>query len=183
MLPYDCLQYYLSISYCLSSFLLCISMLSCIYFSVTIIPLLVVKTKTMAIKKYTNINDVIEHLTDSDEDEDYIDVMINEETNSKQYDTTGSEDEENMPLAAHAASKPDVTASSEDEDEMPVALLQSTNDPTSSTSSKKTSEKRIFIWRKRDLPQAPHVFYGSQLSLSDEPKIPLQYFSMFLQKS
>ena len=166
---YDCLQYYLSISYCLSSFLFYISILSCIYFSVTIIPLLVMKTKTRAIKKYTNINDVIEHLTNSylsdlselSEDEDNTDVLINEETNSKQYDTTSSEDEENIPLAAHAASKPDVTASSEDEDEMPVALLQSTNDPTSSTSAKKTNKKRIFIWRKRDLPQAPHVFYGS----------------------
>ena len=34
-------------------------------------------------------------------------------------------------------------------------------------------------WKKQDLPQAPHVFSGSQLSLSDEPKTPLQYFSMF----
>ena len=133
------------------------------------------------------MNEVIEYLTNGDlsdlselsEDEDNIDVMINEQTTSKQYDTAGSEDKENMSLAAHAASKPDVAASSEDEDEMPVALLQSTNDPTSSTSSKKTNEKCIFRWRKRDLPQAPHVFSGSRLSLSDEPKTPLQYFSMF----
>ena len=58
---------------------------------------------------------------------------------------------------------------------MPVALLQLNNDPTSSTSYQKTNEKHI----KRDLPQAPHVFSGSQLSLSDESKTPLQYFSMF----
>ena len=131
------------------------------------------------------MNDVIEYLTNGDlsdlselsEDEDNIDVMINEQTTSKQYDTAGSEDEEHMALAAHD-SKPDVAASSEDEDEMSVALLRSTNDPTSSTTSKKTNEKRIFRWRKRDLPQAPHVFSASQLSLSDEPKTPLQYFSI-----
>ena len=132
----------------------------------------------MATKKYTNIDDVIEYLTNGDlsdlselsEDEDNIDSMINEQTTSKQYDTAGSKDKENMPLATHVSSKPDVAASSEDEDEMPVALLQSTNDPTSSSSSKKTNEKRIFRWRKRDLPQAPHIFFGSQLSLSDEQK-------------
>ena len=142
------------------------------------------KTDTMATKKYTNIDDVIEYLTSGDlsdlselsEDEDNIDVMINEQTTSKQHDTAGSKDKENMPLATHVSSKPDVAASSEDEDEIPVGLLQSTNDPTSSTSSKKINEKRIFRWRKRDLPQAPHVFFGSQLSLSDEPKTPLHVF-------
>ena len=134
-----------------------------------------------------NINDVIEYLTNGDlsdlnelsEDEDNIEVMINEQTTSKQFGTPGSEDEENMQLDARAASKPDVAASSEGKGEIPVALLQSTNDPISSTSSKKTNEKRILRWRKRDLPQAPCVFCGSQLSLSDEPKTPLQYFSMF----
>ena len=102
--------------------------------------------------------------------------MINKQTTSKQYDTAGSEDEENMPLAANVTSKPDVDASSEDEDEIPVALFQSINDPSSSTSSKKTNQKRIFRWRKRDLQKARHVFSGSQLSLSNEPKTPLQYF-------
>ena len=48
----------------------------------------------------------------------------NEQTTSKQYDTAGSEEEENMSLAAHAVSKPDFVASSEDKDEMSVALLQ-----------------------------------------------------------
>ena len=113
---------------------------------------LVIKAKTMATKKYTNINDIIEYFTNGDlsdlselsEDEDDIDVMINEQTTSKQYDTAGSEDKENLLLAAHAASKPDVAASSEEEDEMQVALRQSTNGPTSSTSSRKTNEKSIF---------------------------------------
>ena len=76
----------------------------------------------MATKKYTNINDVIEYVTYGDlsdlselsEDEDNIDVMINEQTTSKQYDTAGSKDKKNMPLAAHVASKSDVAASSED---------------------------------------------------------------------
>ena len=70
-----------------------------------------IKTKTMATKMYTNMNDVIEYLTNGDlsdlselsEDEDNIDVIINEQTTSKQYDTAGSKDEENMPLAANAA--------------------------------------------------------------------------------
>ena len=74
----------------------------------------------MAIKRYTNMNDVIEYLTNDDlsdlselsEDEGNIDVMINQQTTSKQYDTAGSEDEEKMSLATHAASKPDVVASS-----------------------------------------------------------------------
>ena len=59
---------------------------------------------------------------------------------------------------------------------MPVTLLQSTNDPASNTNSKETNEKRIFRWRKQDLPQAPHVFFGSQLSLSDEPKTLIHVF-------
>ena len=74
----------------------------------------------MATKRYTNMNDVIEYLTNDDlsdlselsEDEGNIDVMINQQTTSKQHDTAGSEDEEKISLAAHAASKPDVVASS-----------------------------------------------------------------------
>ena len=62
----------------------------------------------MAIKRYTNMNDVIEYLTNDDlsdlselsEDEGNIDVMINQQTTSKQYDTAGSEDEEKISLAA-----------------------------------------------------------------------------------
>ena len=38
--------------------------------------------------------------------------------------------------------------------------------------------KLIFRWRKQDLPQASHIFSGSQLGLSDEPDISLHYFSM-----
>ena len=104
----------------------------------------------MATQKYTNIN-VIEYLTIGDlsdlselsEDEDNIDVMINE----------------------HATSKPDVAACSEDEDEMPVALLQSTNDPTSSTSSKKTNKKRIFRRRTQDLPTSSSCIFWQSIEL------------------
>ena len=54
------------------------------------------------------MNDVIEYLTNDDlsdlselsEDEGNIDVMINQQTTSKQYDTAGSEDEEKISLAA-----------------------------------------------------------------------------------
>ena len=106
-----------------------------------------IKTKATTTKRYTNINDVIGYFTDGDlsdlselsEDKDNVDVMINYQTTSKQYDVAGSEDEENMPLAAHAASKIDVAASSEDEDEKPVPLFQSTNDTTSSTSYRQLS--------------------------------------------
>ena len=133
---------------------------------------LVIKTKTMATQKYTNIN-VIEYLTIGDlsdlselsEDEDNIDVMINEQATSQQFDTAGSEDKEKMQLAAHATSKPDVAACSEDEDEMPVALLQSTNDPTSSTSSKKTNKKRIFRRRTQDLPTSSSCIFWQSIEL------------------
>ena len=121
------------------------------------------------------MNDVTRYLTNGDlsdlselsEDEDNIDVMIYYQTTSKQYDSDGSEVEGNMPLAAHVASKINEAASSEDGVEKPVALLQSTNDPTSSKSSKKTNKKRIFRWRifRRDLPQASREFFGRQLRL------------------
>ena len=66
------------------------------------------------------MNDVIGYFTNGDlsdlselsEDEDNVEVMINYQTTSTQYDAAGSEDEENIPLAAHAASKIDVAASS-----------------------------------------------------------------------
>ena len=72
----------------------------------------------MTTKRYTNMNDVIGYFTNGDlsdlselsEDEDNVEVMINYQTTSKQYDAAGSEDD--IPLAAHAASKIDVAASS-----------------------------------------------------------------------
>ena len=113
----------------------------------------------------TNINDVIEYVTNNDlsdlvnfKDEDKIGVMINQQTTSKQYYTACFEDEENMSLAAYTASKPDVATSSEDEDEMPVALLQSTNDPTSRTSSKKT---HIQMEKTRSSTSFSYIFWQS----------------------
>ena len=113
----------------------------------------------------TNINDVIEYVTNNDlsdlvnfKDEDKIDVMINQQTTSKQHYTACFEDEENMSLAAYTASKPDVATSSEDEDEMPVALLQSTNDPTSRTSSKKT---HIQMEKTRSSTSFSYIFWQS----------------------
>ena len=74
----------------------------------------------MATKSYTDMNDVIEYLTNGDlsdlselfEDEDNIEGIINEQATSNQCDTADSADEERMPLVTHAASKPDVAASS-----------------------------------------------------------------------
>ena len=50
-----------------------------------------------------------------------------------------------------------------------MALIRSTNYPTSSTKSEKTRSST-----------SSSCIFGSQLSLSDEWKTPLQYFSMFL---
>ena len=44
---------------------------------------------------------------------------------------------------------------------------------------RKLTESAYLDGEHKIFPQAPHVFSGSQLSLSDEPETLLQYFSMF----